>query len=195
MGPASTTSGRSVAIERISLRHFRDVVGRARPRILLLPGDQDEPARVEREGRAVEAAEKLHLAPALRPEHVEQLVRRVEPDLALADQLRRAFRRLRGRALEPPPPRAPAARRRIELVLDADRRAAPAHPILGRQRAHALIAIAGVDHEGAPRLERAPETIQHEAILVLGEVADRAEEVYRQIELARELHVADVLAL
>src|SRR4029077_11764104 len=163
--------------------------------ILLLPGYDDEPVGIEREGGAVETAEELDLAPALRPQHVEQLVRRVEPDLALADQFRRAFRRLRRRALEPPPPGAPAAGRRIELVLDADRRAAAPHPLFGRQRPHALVAVAGVDDEGAAGLERAPEAVEHEAVLVLGEVADRAEEVHRQIELARELHVANVQAL
>src|SRR5262247_1523334 len=189
MGPASTTSGRSVAIEGSP---SPGIYGR---RILLLPGDDDEPVGVEREGRAVEAAEELHLAPALRPQHVQELVSRVEPDLALADQLRRALRRLRRRALEPPPAGAPAAGRRIELVLDADRRAAPPHPLFRRQRAHALVAVARVDDEGAARLERAPEAVDHEPVLVLGEVADRAEEVHRKVELARELHVADVLAL
>src|SRR5947208_12111206 len=187
MGPASTTSGRSVAIERVS---FVD-----RCRILLLPGDDDEPAGVQREGCAVETTEELDLAPALRPQHVEQLVGRVEPDLALTDQFRGALGRLRRRSLEPPPAGAPAARRGIELVLDADRRAAPAHPLFRRQRAHALVSVARIDDEGAAGLQRPPEAVEHEPVLVVREVADRAEEVHGEIELARELHVANVLAL
>src|SRR5262245_62431970 len=107
MGPASTTSGRSVAIEGSP---YSRIYGR---RILLLPGNDDEPGGVEREGGAVEAAEELDLAPALGPQHVQDLVSRVEPDLTLADQLRRALRRLRRGALEPPPAGAPAARRGI----------------------------------------------------------------------------------
>src|SRR5439155_1008808 len=154
MGPASTTSGRSVAIERVS---FVD-----RCRILLLPGDDDEPAGVQREGCAVETTEELDLAPALRPQHVEQLVGRVEPDLALTDQFRGALGRLRRRSLEPPPAGAPAARRGIELVLDADRRAAPAHPLFRRQRAHALVSVARIDDEGAAGLQRPPEAVEHE---------------------------------
>src|SRR5262245_38639441 len=47
---------------------------------------------------------------------------------------------------------------------------------------------------GAERLQGAPEPVHHQAILVVGEVADRAEQVHGQIELGRELHVADVLA-
>src|SRR5262249_56031342 len=89
----------------------------------------------------------------------------------------------------------PAAGRRIDLVLAADRGAAAPHPLFGRQRAHALVAVARVDDEGAAGLERAPEAVEHQPVLVVREVADRAEEVHRQIELARELHVADVLAL
>src|SRR2546429_4877791 len=104
MGPASTISGRSVAIEGISFRAGR---------ILLLPGDHDEAVGVQREGGAVETTEELDLAPALRSEHVQQLVSRVEPDLALADQFVRRLLRFRRRALEAPPPGAPAARRRI----------------------------------------------------------------------------------
>src|SRR6267143_3910571 len=127
MAPASTISGRSVAIEGVSLR---DRSGRCR--ILLLPGDDDEAVGVQREGGAVETAEELDLAPALRPQHVQQLVSRVESDLAVADQFLRRVLRF-GRALEAPPAGAPAARRRIELVLDADGRAAPAHPFLRRQ--------------------------------------------------------------
>src|SRR5207245_11034158 len=116
------------------------------------------------------------------------------PDRALARQFLRRVLRFRRRALEAPPPGAPAARRRIELVLDSDGRVAPAHPLFRRQRAHALIAVACVDHEGAAGLERAPEAVEHEPVLVLGEVADGAEEIHGEIELARELHVADVLA-
>src|SRR6266404_327124 len=139
MAPASTISGRSVAIEGISLR---DRSGRCR--ILLLPGDHDEAVGVQREGGAVETAEELDLAPALRSEHVQQLVSRVEPDLALADQFVRRLLRFRRRALEAPPPGAPAARRRIELVLDSDGRVAPAHPLFRRQRAHTLVAVTRV---------------------------------------------------
>src|SRR6266481_1831753 len=135
MAPASTISGRSVAIEGISLR---DRSGRCR--ILLLPGDDDEAVGVQRERGAVEAAEELDLAPALRAQHVQQLVSRVESDLALADQFLRAVLRFGRRALEAPPASAPAARRRVELVLDADGRAAAAHALFRRQRAHALVA-------------------------------------------------------
>src|SRR5437773_795590 len=52
----------------------------------------------------------------------------------------------------------------------------------------------GVEHEHAAWLERAPEAVDHQAILVVGEVTDRAEEVDREVELTRELHVPDVLA-
>src|SRR5262249_26063195 len=62
------------------------------------------------------------------------------------------------------------------------------------QRAHELIAVARVENEDAAGLEGAPETVHHQAILVVGEVADRAEQIHGQIESARELHVADVLA-
>src|SRR5256712_4801440 len=146
------------------------------------------------EGRAVEPAVELHVAPALRPQHRRELVGGVEPDLALADQLRGAFLRFRDRTLAPPPPRAPAARRGIERVLDAKRPAVHALALLGRQRAHQLVTVPGVEHEHAARLERAPEAVDHQAILVVGEVTDRAEEVDREVELTRELHVPDVLA-
>src|SRR5262245_46430719 len=194
MGPASTTSGRSVVIGRISLlgssRCWR-VSDSTTSR--LLPGDDDQALGVEREGRAVEAAEELDLAPPLRTQHVQELVRRVEPDLAVADQLLRGLLRPGRRALETPPAGAPAAGRWIELVLDTDRRAAPAHALLRRQRAHALVAVPGIDDERAARPERAPEPVDHQPVFVIREVADRAEEVHGQVEFARELHVADVL--
>src|SRR5919198_4792984 len=49
----------------------------------LLAGDDDQVAGVEGEGRAVQAAEDVHAAPALGAEHRPQLVRRVQPDVAL----------------------------------------------------------------------------------------------------------------
>src|SRR3989475_3939566 len=102
IGPASTTRGRAwVAIGAVSFP--------SRTRALF-PGDEDQAGGVEREGRAVEPAVELHVAPALRPQHRRELVGGVEPDLALADQLRGAFLRFRDRTLAPPPPRAPAAR-------------------------------------------------------------------------------------
>src|SRR5438093_1545856 len=52
----------------------------------------------------------------------------------------------------------------------------------------------GVEHEHAAWLERAPEAVDHQSILVVGEVTDRAEEVDREVELTREFHVPDVLA-
>src|SRR5262245_25047626 len=117
MAPASTTSGRSVVIGRISLlgssRCWRVSDSTTSG---LLPGDDDQALGVEREGRAVEAAEELDLAPSLRTQHVQELVRRVEPDLAVADQLLRGLLRLGRRALETPPAGAPAAGRGIELV-------------------------------------------------------------------------------
>src|SRR5437870_4010146 len=186
IGPASTTRGRdSVAIGAVSFP--------SRTRALF-PGDEDQAGGVERERRAVEPAVELHVAPALRPQHRRELVGGIEPDLALADQLRGAFLRFRDRTLAPPPPRAPAARRGIERVLDAKRPAVHAFALLGRQRAHQLVAVPGVEHEHAAWLERAPEAVDHQAILVVGEVTDRAEEVDREVELTRELHVPDVLA-
>src|SRR5207249_3927633 len=186
IGPASTTRGRdSVAIGAVSFP--------SRTRALF-PGDEDQAGGVEREGRAVEPAVELHVAPALRPQHRRELVGGIEPDLALADQLRGAFLRFRDRTLAPPPPRAPAARRGIERVLDAKRPAVHAFALLGRQRAHQLVTVPGVEHEHAAWLERAPEVVDHQAILVVGEVTDRAEEVDREVELTRELHVPDVLA-
>src|SRR5216117_1514822 len=186
IGPASTTRGRDlVAIGAVSFP--------SRTRALF-PGDEDQAGGVEREGRAVEPAVELHVAPALRPQHRRELVGGVEPDLALADQLRGAFLRFRDRTLAPPPPRAPAARRGIERVLDAKRPAVHAFALLGRQRAHQLVTVPGVEHEHAAWLERAPEAVDHQAILVVGEVTDRAEEVDREVELTRELHVPDVLA-
>src|SRR3989475_5540161 len=165
IGPASTTRGRdSVAIGAVSFP--------SRTRALF-PGDEDEAGGVEREGRAVEPALELHVAPALRPQHRRELVGGVEPDLALADQLRGAFLRFRDRTLAPPPPRAPAARRGIERVLDAKRPAVHAFALLGRQRAHQLVTVPGVEHEHAAWLERAPEAVDHQAILVVGEVTDR----------------------
>src|SRR5438094_921743 len=185
IGPASTTSGRdTVAIEAVSSP------SRAR---VLFPGDEDQAGGIEREGRAVEPAVELHAAPALRPQHRRQLVGRVQPDLALADELARVLR-LRRRALDSPPPRAPTARRGVERVLDADRPAVHPLALLGRQRAHELVPIPGVEHEHATGLERAPEAVDHQPVLIVGEIADRAEQVHGEVELARELHVPDVLA-
>src|SRR5262245_30425260 len=145
MAPASTTNGRSVVIGRISL------LGSSRCWQVSdsttsgsLARDDHQALGVKRERRAVEAAEELDLAPPLRTQHVQELVRRVEPDLAVADQLLRWLPRLGRRALETPPAGAPAAGRGVELVLDADCRAAPAHALLRRQRAHALVAVARV---------------------------------------------------
>ena len=59
------------------LTSLQEVVGMRECWILLLPGHDDEPVGIEREGGAVETAEELDLAPALGPQHVEQLVRRV----------------------------------------------------------------------------------------------------------------------
>src|SRR5439155_3980378 len=118
----------------------------------------------------------------------------VGPELAVADQLPRAVFGLGRCALETPPAGAPAARGRIELVLDADRRAAPPHALFRRQRPHALVAVARVHDEGAAGLERAPEAVEHQPVFVLGEIADGAEQVHGQVELTGELHVADVLA-
>src|SRR5881296_1816804 len=185
IGPASTTRGRDwVAIERVSFLW----------RSGLFAGDENQARGVQREGRALEPAVELHPAPALRPQHRRELVGGVEADLALPDQLPRALLRLRRCALEAPPPRAPAARRGIELVLDAERPAADPLALLGRQRPHQLISIPGIEDEDAAWPERAPESIGHQAVLVVREIADRAEEVDREVELARELHVTDVLA-
>src|SRR5213593_1910714 len=179
IGPASTTSGRdTVAIEAVSSP------SRAR---VLFPGDEDQACGIEREGRAVEPAVELHAAPALRPQHRRQLVGRVQPELARVLRLRR-------RALDSPPPRAPTARRGVERVLDADRPAVHPLALLGRQRAHELVPIPGVEHEHATGLERAPEAVDHQPVLIVGEIADRAEQVHGEVELARELHVPDVLA-
>src|SRR5207245_5830394 len=125
IGPASTPRGRDwVASAR------RPSLWRAG----LFAGDENQARGVQREGRALEPAVELHPAPALRPQHRRELVGGVEADLALPDQLPRALLRLRRRALEAPPPRAPAARRGIELVLDAERpTAAPLAPF-GPQR-------------------------------------------------------------
>src|SRR3989338_6036217 len=184
MGPASTTRGRgAVGIGAVSFRG----VGRS------LAGDEDDARGVEREGRAVEAAVELDAAPALGPEHRRELVGRVEPDLALADQLL-GLGPGPGRALEARPAGAPAARRRVERVLDPERPAVHALALLGRQRAHDLVAVAGVQDEEAAGLERPPEAVEHEPVLVVGEVADRAAQVHGEVELAGELHVADVLA-
>src|SRR5947208_966971 len=145
IGPASTTRGRdSVAIGAVSFPSRTPA---------LLPGDEDQAGGVEREGRAVEPAVELHVAPALRPQHRRELVGGVEPDLALADQLRGAFLRFRDRTLAPPPPRAPAARRGIERVLDAKRPAVHALTLLGRQRAHQLVTVPGAEHEPARGVE------------------------------------------
>src|SRR5256712_12850374 len=160
----------------------------------LFPGVEDGGGGVGGEGGPVAPAVELHVAPALRPQHRRELVGGVEPDPALADQLRGAFLRFRDRTLAPPPPRAPAARRGIERVLDAKRPAVHALALLGRQRAHQLVTVPSVEHEHAAWLERAPEAVDHQAILVVGEVTDRAEEVDREVELTRELHVPDVLA-
>src|SRR5712692_9939771 len=179
IGPASTTRGRDwVAIERVSFLW----------RSGLFAGDENQARGVQREGRALEPAVELH------PQHRRELVGGVEADLALADQLPRALLRLRRCALEAPPPRAPAARRGIELVLDAERPAADPLALLGRQRSHQLISIPGIEDEDAAWPERAPEAVGHQAVLVVREIADRAEEVDREVELARELHVTDVLA-
>src|SRR2546430_10638069 len=112
IGPASTTRGRDwVAIERVSFLW----------RSGLFAGNENQARGVQREGRALEPAVELHPAPALRPQHRRELVGGVEADLALPDQLPRALLRLRPCALEAPPPRAPAARRGVGLVLDAGR--------------------------------------------------------------------------
>src|SRR6058998_340938 len=170
IGPASTTRGRDwVAIERVSFLW----------RSGLFAGDENQARGVQREGRALEPAVKLHPAPALWPQHRRELVGGVEADLALADQLRRALLRpcallgLRACALEAPPPRAPAACRGIELVLDAERPAADPLALLGRQRPHQLISIPGIENEDAAWPERAPEAVGHQAVLVVGEIADR----------------------
>src|SRR5437773_916492 len=183
---ASTTRGSDwMAIERVSFLW----------RSGLFAGDENQARGVQREGRALEPAVELHPAPALRPQHRRELVGRVEADLALADQLPRALLRpcallgLRACALKAPPPRAPAARRGIELVLDAERPAAYALALLGRQRPHELITIPRVENEDAAGLERAPEAVGHQAVLVVREVADGAEEVGGGVGLARELHV------
>src|SRR2546427_12578600 len=172
IGPASTTRGRDwVAIERVS---FLSRSG-------LFAGDENQARGVQREGRALEPAVELHPGPALRPEHRRELVGGVEADLALADQLPRALLRpcallgLRACALEAPPPRAPAARRGIELVLDAERPAAYALALLGRQRPHELITIPRVENEDAAGLERAPEAGGHPAGPVGREGGGRAE--------------------
>src|SRR2546430_888351 len=124
---ASRTGGRDgVAIERVSFRW----------RSGLFAGEENQAGGVQREGRALEPAVELHPAPALRPQHRRELVGGVEADLALPDQLPRALLRLRRCAREAPPPRAPAARRGIELVLDAERPAADPLALLGRQRPH-----------------------------------------------------------
>src|SRR5436309_7047395 len=135
IGPASTTSGReSAAIERSPFSRVRG----------LFPGGEDEARGVEREGRSVEPAVELDPAPALGAQHRRQLVGRVEADLALTDQLLRSLLGLGRRALEPEPAGAPAARRGIERVLDAKRPAAHALALLGRERAHEVVAVAGV---------------------------------------------------
>src|SRR5882724_5536533 len=77
MGPARTTRGRSVAIGTDLL--FWDSA--------LLARHQHEPGRIEGKRRAVEAAEQVHVAPALGPQHRGQLVRRVEADVGLAEEL------------------------------------------------------------------------------------------------------------
>src|SRR5262245_6642317 len=82
--------------------------------ILLLPGHQDEARSVQRERGTVEPAVELDAAPALGAQHRRQLVRRVEPDLALADQLLRAFLGLGRRPPQPEPPGLPETRRWIE---------------------------------------------------------------------------------
>src|SRR5262249_26063194 len=82
-------------------------------RILLLPGHQDEARGFQRERSAVEPAVELDAAPALGAEHRGQLVRRVEPDLALADQLLHAFLALGRRPPQPKPPGLPAAPPRV----------------------------------------------------------------------------------
>src|SRR4029077_18408911 len=173
---------------------WRALLGRGRPRILLLPGHQNETRSVQRERRAVEPAVELDAAPALGAQHRRQLVRRVEPDLALADQLLRALLALGRRAPKPEPLGLPAAGRRSERFLEAERPAVHALALLRWQRAHELVPVARVQDEHAARLEGAPEAVHHQAVLVVGEVPDRAEEVHGQIELAREFHVTDVLA-
>src|SRR5439155_215621 len=105
-------------------------------------------------GRAVEPAVELHVAPALRPQHRRELVGGIEPDLALADQLRGAFLRFRDRTLAPPPPRAPAARRGIERVLDAKRPAVHAFALRGRARSSGGRTRTG--RRGSARRPRAP---------------------------------------
>src|SRR2546427_723188 len=169
---AWTTRGRAwVAIERVS---FLSRSG-------LFAGDENQARGVQREGRALEPAVELHPGPALRPEHRRELVGGVEADLALADQLPRALLRpcallgLRACALEAPPPRAPAARRGIELVLDAERPATYALALLGRQRPHQLISIPGIEDEDTAGLERAPEAGGHPAGPVGREGGGRAE--------------------
>src|SRR2546427_5760277 len=110
IGPASTISGRgSVAIDADLLSSSPRLGRRGRPRILLLPRHQDEARSVQRERRAVEPAVELDAAPALGPQHRRQLVRRVEPDLALADQLLRALLGLGRRPPQPEPAGPPAA--------------------------------------------------------------------------------------
>src|SRR6059036_2250181 len=142
IGPASTISGRgSVAIDADLLSSSPRLGRRGRPRILLLPRHQDEARSVQRERRAVEPAVELDAAPALGAQHRGQLVRRVKADLALADQLLRALLRLGRRAPQPEPAGAPATRRRVERVLDAERPAVHPLALLGRQRPHELVAV------------------------------------------------------
>ena len=113
------------------------VVGCAVP-ILLLPRLRRRPVGIEREGGAVETAEELDLAPALRPACGAARAPS-RPDLALADQFRRPSADFAD-ALEV------ATTGRAGLVVGSNSFSTRivgcrATSLFGRQRPHALVAV------------------------------------------------------
>src|SRR5216683_726640 len=176
MGPARTTKGFMGLL--LTWGYFRGSVR-------LLGGDEHDAGRFERERPAVEPAEELDLGPPLRAQHAQELVDGVQADLHLPEE---------AMILLEPPALLDAARPRIEAVLDADGALGQPHHLLGRHAVDGEVAVAGVEDEGAAGLEGGAEAVEEEAVLVVGEEADAGEEIEGEVELARELHVAHVLA-
>src|SRR5688572_30772741 len=149
-----------------------------------LRGDEDDAGRFETEGAAVEAAVAFHPRPALGPEHAEELVRRVQPDL---ERLEGLLRTLEGPVLPD------AARGEVEGVLDAHGPLGDGDGLLAGKLVNEVVSVPRIEHEDPARPERGAEAVHEETVLVVGEVPDAREEVQREVELAWEIHVAHVL--
>src|SRR3989441_1350792 len=174
MGPARTTKGFMALLFSV-WKVGGDLLG----------GDEHDAGRFQRERPAVEPAEELDLGPPFRAEHAQELVDGVQADFHLPEE---------PTIFLEPPALLDAARPRVEAVLDADGGLGQPHHLLGRHAVDGEVAVARVEDEGPAGLEGGAEAVEQEAVLVVGEEADAGEEIEGEVELARELHVAHVLA-